>query len=134
MAKTFGHMVSEAEAEVPGISPEEAEGRRAADSRTLIVDVRDYAARRASGMVAGAIPISSGSLPIAADTEVPEGWRDARLQDRSTPVITVCDLGPMSAIAAKTLKDMGFIDVSYIAGGTQARKDAGLPTDPARDA
>jgi rhodanese-related sulfurtransferase len=133
MAKTFGQMVSEAEAQVPGISPQEAERQRKADSRTLIVDVRDYAARRASGMVAGALPISSGMLPIAADTEVPEDWSDPRLQDRSIPVITVCDLGPMSAIAAKTLKEMGFTDVAYLQGGTQAWKESGLPIEPAGD-
>lgn len=49
-------------------------------------------------------------------------------------MITVCDLGPMSAMAAKTLKDMGFVNVSYLDGGTQAWKDAGLPTqDPTDD-
>ncbi|MEA2526803.1 MAG: hypothetical protein QOF73_4030, partial [Thermomicrobiales bacterium] len=56
--------------------------------------------RRASGMVEGAIAVSSGTLPFVADTEVPEEWRDPRLQDRSRSVITVCDLGPMSALAA----------------------------------
>jgi rhodanese-related sulfurtransferase len=134
MAKTFGQMVSEAEADVPGISPEEAARRRQDDPRTVVIDVRDLANRKASGMVAGALPISSGTLPIAADTEVPEDWRDPRLQDRSTPVITVCDLGPMSAIAGKTLKDMGFENVSFIAGGTEAWKAAGLPTEPPADA
>ncbi len=133
MAKTFMQMVGEAQAEVPGIGVDEAQRRRREDPRTLVVDVRDLAARRASGMVAGAIPISTGTLPIAADTEVPEEWRDPRLQDRSTPVITVCDLGPMSAIAAKTLKDMGFAHVTYLEGGTQAWKDAGLPTEPPPD-
>ncbi len=134
MAKTFMQMVAEAQAEVPGIDVAEAQRRLQDDPDTLLVDVRDFANRRASGMAAGAIPISSGALPIAADTEVPEDWRDARLQDRSRPVITVCDLGPMSAVAAKTLKDMGFANVAYLEGGTQAWKDAGLPTESAADA
>jgi rhodanese-related sulfurtransferase len=134
VAKTFMQMVAEAEAEVPGIDVAEAERRLREDPNTVVVDVRDFAARRASGMVAGALPISSGSLPIAADTEVPEDWRDPRLQDRSRPVITVCDLGPMSAIAAKTLKEMGFQNVAYLEGGTQAWKEAGLPTESAPDA
>ena len=133
MAKTVTQMVSEAEAEVPGIGPEDARRRRQADPNTLIVDVRDLAARRASGMVEGAIAVSTGSLPFAADTQVPEEWRDPRLQDRSRPVVTVCDLGPMSALAAKTLKDMGFTNVAYLEGGTQAWKDAGLPTEPPSD-
>jgi rhodanese-related sulfurtransferase len=127
VAKTVMQMVAEAQAAVPGITPEEARRRRQEDLNTLIVDVRDAANRRASGMVEGAIAISTGTLPFVADTEVPEDWRDPRLQDRSRPVITVCDLGPMSAMAARTLKDMGFDNVSYIEGGTQAWKDAGLP-------
>jgi rhodanese-related sulfurtransferase len=133
MAKTFGQMLAEAEAAVPGISVAETQRRIAADPSTLIVDVRDLADRRASGMVEGAIAVSSGTLPIAADTEVPEDWRDPRLQNRSTPVITVCDLGPMSALAAKTLKDMGFTNVAYLDGGTEAWKAAGLPTLPPAD-
>lgn len=128
MAKTVMQMVEDAQATVPSIGPEEARRRSTEDPNTLIVDVRDAANRRASGMVEGAIAVSSGTLPFAADTEVPEEWRDPRLQDRSRPVITVCDLGPMSAMAARTLKDMGFQDVAYLEGGTQAWKDAGLPT------
>jgi rhodanese-related sulfurtransferase len=134
VAKTVMQMVREAEAEVPGIWPEELQRRRQDDPNTLVVDVRDLADRRASGMVEGAIAISAGNLPFAADGEVPEEWRDPRLQDRSRPVITVCDLGPMSALAAKTLKEMGFTNVAYLEGGTQAWQEAALPTAPPPDA
>ena len=134
VARTVMQMVAEAQAEVPGIGPDEARHRRQADPNTLIVDVRDLAERRASGMVEGAIAVSAGNLPFAADTEVPEEWRDPRLQDRSRPVVTVCDLGPMSALAAKTLQEMGFSNVAYLEGGTQAWKEAGLPTEPPADA
>lgn len=134
MARTVMQMVADASAVVPGIDPAEAQRRQQADPNTLIVDVRDLANRRASGMAAGAIAVSAGSLPFAADTEVPEEWRDPRLQDRSRPVITICDLGPMSAMSAMTLREMGFTDVAYIEGGTQAWKDAGLPTEPPADA
>jgi rhodanese-related sulfurtransferase len=134
MAKTVMQMVEAAAAAVPGISPAEAWRRQQADSNTLLVDVRDLANRRASGMAAGAIAVSAGILPFNADTEVPEEWRDPRLQDRSRPVIAICDLGPMSAMAAKTLKDMGFTDVAYVEGGTQAWKDSGLPTEVPADA
>jgi rhodanese-related sulfurtransferase len=134
VAKTVMQMVAEAQAEVPGVSPEEARGRVREDPNTLIVDVRDLANRRASGMVEGAIAVSAGALPFVADTEVPEAWRDSRLQDRSRPVITVCDLGPMSALAARTLKEMGFTNVAYLEGGTQAWQEAGLPTEAPSDA
>jgi rhodanese-related sulfurtransferase len=120
MAKTVMQMVEEAQTAVPSIGPEEARRRSQQDPNTLIVDVRDADNRRASGMVEGAIAVSFGTLLFVADTEVPEEWRDPRLQDRSRPVISVCDLGPMAAMAAKTLKEMGFENVAYLEGGTQA--------------
>ncbi len=128
MAKTFMQMASEAMAGVPSVSPVVARRRLEQNPNALLVDVRDRARIRATGMAAGAVPISAGTLPVGADQELPEQFRDRRLQDRSRQVMTICDLGPMSAISAKTLKEMGFADVAYVAGGTQAWKDAGLPT------
>ena len=128
MAKTFMQMASEAMAEVPSVSPQEARQRLRDDPNTLLIDVRDLEVIRKTGMAEGAIPISNGALPLRADREVPESLRDARLQDRSRPVLTICGAGPMSAIGAKTLKDMGFAHVAYVAGGTEAWQGAGLPT------
>jgi rhodanese-related sulfurtransferase len=129
MPRSFMDMVSEAQAAVPGVSAAEAERRRAEDPSTLVIDVRDAASIRASGKIAGAAEISAGSLLYKADDQVPEEWRDARLADRSRPIITQCDLGPLSAIAAKNLQDMGFTNVSYLEGGIVAWKEAGLPTE-----
>ena len=128
MAKTFMGMASEAMAEVPSVSGQEARQRLQDDPNTLLIDVRDLEVIRETGMAEGAIPISNGALPLRADREVPESLRDERLQDRSRPVITICGAGPMSAIGAKTLKDMGFENVAYVEGGTDAWKQAGLPT------
>ena len=134
MAKTFMQMASEAMAAVPAVSPGEARERLRRDPDALLVDVRDLSRIQSTGMAAGAVPISAGTLPVRADHELPEEFRDPRLQDRSRPVMTICDLGPMSAISARTLKEMGFADVAYVKGGTQAWKDAGLPTEePARE-
>jgi len=129
MAKTFMQMASEAQAAVPSVSAEEAHRRLQEDPNTLVIDVRDEANIRASGMIPGAAAISAGSLLYKADQEVPEEWRDPQLADRSRPIITQCDLGPLSAIAAKNLNDMGFTNVSYLEGGIQGWKQAGLPTD-----
>ena len=129
MPKTFMQMVGEAQDAVPAIGADEARRRLEEDPNTLVIDVRDEASIRASGMIPGAAAISAGSLLYKADNEVPEEWRDARLADRSRPVITQCDLGPLSAIAAKNLKEMGFENVSYLEGGIQAWKQAGLKTE-----
>lgn len=130
MAKTFMQMVSEAQQAVPPVSAEETRRRIEEDPNTLVIDVRDESSIRASGMIPGAAAISAGSLLYKADNEVPEEWRDARLADRSRPIITQCDLGPLSAIAAKSLREMGFTNVRYLEGGIQAWKQAGLETEP----
>lgn len=131
MAKTFLQMVSEATASVPEVAPKEASRRLQDDPRTLLIDVRDEDRRRATGQIPGAVAISTGSLLFKADQEVPDEWRDPRLQDRSRPIIVHCDLGPLSAISAKTLQDMGFAEVSYLAGGIDAWAKDGLPVEPA---
>ncbi len=127
MPRTFMQMASEAMAEVPPISPADAHTYLKEHPDSLLIDVRDLPDRRASGMAAGAIPISTGYLPIRADQELPEAWRDARLQDRSRRVMTICVTGELSAMSAKMLKDMGFADVAYVAGGAEGWKAAGLP-------
>jgi rhodanese-related sulfurtransferase len=129
MAKTFMQMASDAMSQVPSISPKEAQRRLRENPDSMLIDVRDLARIRTTGMAVGAAPISAGTLPLSADQELPEEFRDRRLQDRSRSVMTICDAGPMSAISAKTLKDMGFSDVAFVEGGTQGWKDAGLPTE-----
>ena len=133
MATTFMQMVGEAQRAVPSVSAEEARRRIDADPNTLVIDVRDESSIRASGTIPGAAAISAGSLLYKADIEVPEEWQDARLADRSRPIITQCDLGPLSAIAAKNLQDMGFTNVSYLDGGIQGWKQAGLSTESLPD-
>ena len=129
MAMSFMQMAEEAMAQVEGISAKEVQQRLEQDSNTLLVDVRDAADISSTGLAAGASNISLGMLPVKADLELPEEWRDAGLQDRSRPVITTCQLGPNGAIGARLLKDMGFTNVSYMDGGMEAWKAAELPTD-----
>jgi rhodanese-related sulfurtransferase len=129
MAKTFGQMVSEAREQVEVLSPQEAQAKMQADPKVVVVDVREPEDVKATGAIPGAMNIPLGVLPLRADTELPENLREARLQDRSTPVITTCAGGGQAALAAKTLKDMGFTNVSMVDGGTRGWKEAGLPTE-----
>lgn len=130
MAKTFADMVAEAGAAVSAVTPLEAQRRLTENPDALLIDVRDAESIRVTGKIPGAAAISAGSLLFKADQEVPGAWQDARVQDRSREIITQCDLGPLGAISAKNLRDMGFTNVSYVAGGIAAWKEAGLPTEP----
>jgi len=133
MTKTFYQLVEAAMQTVPGITPTQARERMANDPDVLLIDVLDLADRQALGQPEGAVPISAGMLALRADHEVPEQYRDPRLQDRSRPVITICGNGPVSALGAQTLREMGFTDVSYVAGGRAAWAQAGLPLVPPSD-
>ena len=128
MAVTFMQMAEEAMSEVDGATPDEIQRKLDEDPEALIVDVRDAAELPSTGLAVRGVNISLGNLPVKADLELPEDWRDSRLQDRARQVVTTCQTGENAARAAKLLKDMGFENVSYMAGGMEAWKVAGLPT------
>ncbi len=129
MAKTFMQMAEEAMAEVEGVAPQEAQQRLDQDPGALVVDVRDAEDIPSTGLAARGLNVSLGMLPVKADQELPEEWRDSRLQDRSRQIIVTCQTGENAARGGKLLKEMGFTNVSYMKGGMEAWKAAGLPTE-----
>ena len=129
MAKTFKQMVQAAKEEVPGVTPREAQKRFLEDSNAILLEVRDPGNIPDGQKAPNMVNVSLGTLPIRADLEVPEGARDARLQDRSRQVITTCGLGTLAALGANLLKVMGFTNVSFMEGGMEAWNDAGLPIE-----
>jgi rhodanese-related sulfurtransferase len=128
MAKTFMQMAGEAMAATDGIAPLEVHQRLEQDPDALVVDVRDAAEVPSTGLADRGVNISLGNLPVKADLELPEDWRDARLQDRKRQVIITCQTGENAARGAMLLKEMGFQSVSYMEGGMEAWKAAELPT------
>ncbi len=134
MAKTLKQMVAETREGIPLVSPEEAKRQMEGDPNTLMVEVRDAADIRPTGIIPGAAHVSAGMLPVRADHEMPEQYRDPRLQDRERPVIVTCGAGLIASMGAKTLKEMGFTNVSILEGGTKGWKEAGYQTEPFGDA
>ena len=128
MAKTFMQMAEEAMAEVDGVAPLEAQQRLDQDSEALVVDVRDAEDLPSTGLAVRGLHVTFFQLPIKADQELPEEWRDSRLQDRSRQIIVTCQTGEQAARGGQLLKEMGFTNVSYMEGGMEAWKAAGLPT------
>lgn len=122
-------MVAEARQGSEVLSPQDAQKRIQENPNTVVVDVREPDAIASTGRIPGAINVPLGVLPIKADTELAEHLREPKLQDRATPVITTCGPGGQAALAAKTLREMGFTNVSIVDGGTVAWKEAGLPTE-----
>jgi rhodanese-related sulfurtransferase len=127
MGKTFRQMVADARGQVGVISPADAK-KEIDKGGTTVIDVREPDEVAESGTVPGAKNIPRGVLEIKADTELP--MRDPALEDRNQKVIIACGAGGQAALSAKSLKDMGFTDVSIIDGGIKGWKDAGYETAP----
>jgi len=127
VAKTFMQMVGEAKAEVPSAAPKGVQARQ--QQGALVIDVQEPDGVKANGAIPGSMNIPLGVLPIKADTELPEGMREAQLQDRDQEIVVTCAAGGQAALGAKMLKDMGFTNVSYVEGGMRGWKEAGLPTE-----
>jgi rhodanese-related sulfurtransferase len=64
---------------------------------------------------------------------VPRGWLEFWIDDivpsKSTPVTVTCNDGVASTLAAATLGELGYRDVSVLDGGTAAWQQAGLPVE-----
>jgi rhodanese-related sulfurtransferase len=114
-------MVTEANAEIETMSIEEAKALVGADG-VLILDVREDA-EVAKGKIAGSLHIPRGLLEFIADAKSPL-HNPALSADKH--VVVVCASGGRSALAGKTLKDMGFGRVTNMLGGMNAWRDAGF--------
>lgn len=127
MKRTSKQLVSEANALVESVPPEDAV-KLAGDPDVQFVDIREPGEVVKSGLVAGAVHVPRGLLEFQADPESPT--HNAKLADRSRLVL-YCGSGARSALAAKSLKDMGLENVAHVPGGFAALKDAGASIAPA---
>ena len=122
MSKGVMQMITEARSRVGSVSPAEAADRLTAGSAVL-VDVR-HTSEWDQGHIDGSVPAPRGVLEFFADPASP---KHAAALDPDRPMIVVCHSGARAALAAATLQDMGFADVSILEGGLTAWLAAGLP-------
>jgi rhodanese-related sulfurtransferase len=119
MPVTVKDLLDAANAAVPKVTPDEARALMAQGA--LVVDVRDGTEVAASGKVKGAVHAQRGLIEFKADSSMPS-HDPAFRKDRT--VILYCASGGRSALAGKTLKDMGFADVRNL-GGFKGWVDSG---------
>jgi len=123
MSNSVKQMMADANGAVPRVSVEDAQKLIAEGA--LLVDVRDGTEVAASGKLRGAINVSRGMLEFRADADAPY-YDPAFAKDRA--IVLYCASGGRSALAAKTLKDMGYARVFNL-GGFKDAVDAGAPTE-----
>ena len=107
-------LVNKALNEIKTISTDEAYSMVEKGSTNLI-DIRDIRELQNEGKVEGAVHIPRGMLEFWLDPESAY-FKEGKL-DLNKEMVLFCAGGLRSALAAKTLKDMGFEKVSHIDGG-----------------
>jgi len=112
--KSSQTLVSEALKEIKTISTEEAH-KLVNDKKCNLIDIRDIRELQKEGQVEGANHIPRGMLEFWLDPESAY-FKEGKL-DLNKEMILFCAGGLRSALAAKSLKDMGFEKVSHIDGG-----------------
>ena len=106
MASGVKQMMEAANAVVPKVSAAEAKDLIAKGA--LVVDVRDAPEVEKSGKLEGAIHVSRGMLEFRADPASP--YHDKHF-DPARPVIVYCASGGRSALAGRTLQELGYAHV-----------------------
>lgn len=116
--KTYQQLVMEALQNIPEVAPEQLQSRLQSGEQIVVIDVRE-SEEFARGKIPGAYTIPRGIL---------EGQVDGRLPREST-VVLYCAGGGRSALAAKSLADMGFEKVENLQGGFSNWVNSGLPVE-----
>ena len=94
-----------------------------------LIDIRSESQIAADGLIPGAVVIPRNVLEWRLDPACAHRLPDApQLDDQ---VILMCNEGYQSSLAAATLQELGFARATDVAGGFQAWRAAGLPTQAA---
>jgi glyoxylase-like metal-dependent hydrolase (beta-lactamase superfamily II)/rhodanese-related sulfurtransferase len=118
--KTVAQLLGEAAARVPFMSLEELRDRIGGNSRDFVIlDIREKDAFDLAH-VPGARHLPRGQLELRVNSELP---------DPTVRIVTCCEFGKISTLAAATLRDLGYTRAVALDGGMKAWRDAGFPTE-----
>ena len=116
---TSAELVDKALKEIKTLTIDEAHSKMI-EGKSNIIDIRDIRELQNSGRIEGAVHVPRGMLEFWLDPESAY-FKEGKL-DLNKEMVLFCAGGLRSALAAKTLKDMGFEKVSHIDGGFGAMK------------
>jgi sulfur-carrier protein adenylyltransferase/sulfurtransferase len=116
MAKSFQEIMAEARKEIPEVSAQQVNELLKQNGKSpIVLDVRESDEWR-QGHLEGALPLPRGFLEIKVESAIP---------NKEAPIIAYCAGGVRSLLAAKAMKEMGYQNVSSMAGGYGAWKNGG---------
>ena len=126
LKKGFRRMVDEAKARITTIPLAEAR-KRLGQEGVVFVDLRDVRELEREGAIPGAFHCPRGMLEFWLDPESP--YHNPAF-DKTKTILLHCASGGRSALAGKTLQEMGYTQVFNI-GGFKELAEAGVETEPA---
>ena len=121
--KSSQKLVEEAKKSIETISADKAK-ELAEKKEITFIDVRDIRELWKEGTIKDSIHIPRGMIEFWLDPSS-SYFKTNKIKDIKKMVL-FCALGLRSALAAKSLTDMGFKNVAHIDGGFDALKKAGL--------
>ena len=121
--KSSQTLVEEAQKNIETISAKQVKNLVEKKEISLI-DVRDIRELWKEGTIENSIHIPRGMLEFWLDPKS-SYYQEKKIQDVKKLVL-YCALGFRSALATKSLVDMGFKNVAHVSGGFDALKEAGL--------
>ena len=119
--KSSSQLVAEALEEIKTINTDEA-FQIVENNNCNLIDIRDVRELEKDGRVENSLHIPRGMLEFWLDPNSPY-FQQGKL-DQNKEMVLFCPGGLRSALAAKSLKDMGFEKVSHIDGGFGAMKQS----------
>ena len=123
--KSSQTLVQEALKMVKTITPEEAL-EKLEKKQCSLIDIRDALELQREGTIENSFHIPRGLLEFLIHPE--SSYIEQEKLDLNKEIVLFCAAGGRSALAAKTLKDMGFEKVSHVAGGFNLMKSSGFKT------
>ena len=125
--KSSKELVDKANESIKVMSPEQVKSAYDNGEATLI-DIRDIRELWKEGTIKDAIHIPRGMLEFWLDPQ--SSYYQEKKIGNIKNIVLFCALGFRSALATKTLKEMGFDNVANANGGFDSLKKAGLPVVP----
>jgi glyoxylase-like metal-dependent hydrolase (beta-lactamase superfamily II)/rhodanese-related sulfurtransferase len=117
--KSVQQLLDEAAAIVPFVSLDELQARLRSSNSLIVLDLREPGAF-AAGHIPGARNLPRGQLELLVNKAFP---------DPTQQIVTVCEFGKISTLAAATLRELGFQRASALDGGMNAWRERDWPID-----
>ena len=117
MSKSFADLMAETKRSIKQVSLEDLKRRLDHAEGFALIDVREGEEYRA-GFIPGAVSVPRGFLESKIEQIVPE---------KGKKVVLYCAGGTRSALAARTLEELGYTDVESANPGFVRWKDLGYP-------